>query len=467
MLAIFTAMLIVLVPFAAALAENPLGDMFEAAEKLLFDTGNVTVKAHAEFSLDGERFKTADGTYVQDGERSFWDLMLKTPKADGTEREGGYTVIADGEKVYVMETYYPGVYKTGTDAAQSTLVRRTVQLNVMAELAGFLVNQAAPLLGEDAVTVLPEETDGTAIRVKLGEDAPELVQMSLNLFYQYIAKRYFEMDYDHLNEENVYSLDNLITVTQGILYCTRSVSLKEADVMLARDGAGNLNRAEGTVSLLLNTSMDGAKALEISFTLETSAWGESRVKPFDPADYGVVLAEGAMDLDITAEEGVDAETENRMLEQIREVWKEAGYTLDDSMTGIVYRDDQYYYVNLFSQDDTVILNSFTDHDGKVLGLHDIVNLWQNVDDGYHFETYPDSETVKEVKERALAFIGLLNPELRQKISALQITWWYETGEELYFEMQEDPISQDGNGVLITVRVRPDWRIEFYSTVSQG
>ena len=86
---------------AAAENEKPLTDLCESAFELLFRTSNVTIKGEASFSLDGNWFKTAKAEYIQDGDRSFWELKLSSPKMDGTVRENGYTIIADGSKVYV------------------------------------------------------------------------------------------------------------------------------------------------------------------------------------------------------------------------------------------------------------------------------------------------------------------------------------------------------------------------------
>ena len=117
-----------------ALAEKPLTALFDFSEELLFATSNVTITGKAEFTLDGEWFKTAEIKYIQDGDRSFWDLKLTSPKQDGTERHNGYTVIADGSKIYVMEVYRPGIYKTGTGTPQSTLLRKSIQLDLMREM---------------------------------------------------------------------------------------------------------------------------------------------------------------------------------------------------------------------------------------------------------------------------------------------------------------------------------------------
>ena len=77
----------------SAFAETPVRKMYDSVFNLLFDTNNVTLTGHAEFSLDGEWFKTADAVYIQDGVNSRFDWKLLSPRWDGSERESGYTVI--------------------------------------------------------------------------------------------------------------------------------------------------------------------------------------------------------------------------------------------------------------------------------------------------------------------------------------------------------------------------------------
>ena len=73
-----------------AQAESPLARYYSAAEELLFHTDNVTVNAAAEFSLDGEWFKTAEISLAQDMNRSRRQLRLESPRADGTRRQNGH-----------------------------------------------------------------------------------------------------------------------------------------------------------------------------------------------------------------------------------------------------------------------------------------------------------------------------------------------------------------------------------------
>ena len=100
----------------SAPAEGKISSLMESLHSLLFSTINVTISGEAVFSLDGERFKTAEILYKQAGEDSHWQLDLKTPRRYRADQETGYTIIANGEKLYVMEHYHPGTYTTSSIA---------------------------------------------------------------------------------------------------------------------------------------------------------------------------------------------------------------------------------------------------------------------------------------------------------------------------------------------------------------
>ena len=105
---------------AFALSDGALTELWESGCDFLFRTDNVTVTGKAAFSLDGERFKTAELNYVQDGYSSYYGLKLLTPKADGSEEETGWIIISDEDGICsVMEAYTPGVYRWATTAPQN------------------------------------------------------------------------------------------------------------------------------------------------------------------------------------------------------------------------------------------------------------------------------------------------------------------------------------------------------------
>lgn len=472
-MAILLSLLMVLPLAAAALAENTVRLFYDAAVELLFETSNVTLNGQAEFSLDGVRFKTADLFYIQDYDNSCYQLNLYTPRRDGSDgpdRESGYTVIANGEDVYVMEVFYPGVYKTGSMSPQSTILRKSVQMNLMADLVRVLADQADTLFGEKAVTVQPDGRGGKMLRIVLEEDVPDMVNTALNVFYQFVAKRYFETDYDQVSERFMVPMDVYLTVTQAILGATKQISLKKTDVTAVRDSTGNLEQVKGDVSLLLNTGKDGTRQLDISFSLNVSDRDGSHVGPFDPEEYGVTRKGLPEEPESQDEERVDfdAEQTGLLLEGARAFCAQCGYTLDPDVICAAYQENGWINIDLQSPDGAEHLFYYTDPDGKLIGLHHVTNAFQQVNmDEYHFDEYPDMQLVTDASEKALQYLEEVNPEVRQLVDKVALDWWYETDGELFFTFHEDPLAQDWDGFLIVVRVKPEWRIEYFSITSNG
>ena len=459
----------------SAQGETPLRLMYDSIFSLLFDTDNVTLAGHAEFFLDGDRFKTADAKYIQDGNSSFWEWILHTPRRDGSERESGYTVIANGEKVYVMETYYPGVYKTGTTADSRTILRSSVQLNLLRDMLRILADQSDELLGESAVQTVKTDASGMEVRLQSGGDVPEIVNTVLNMTFQFAAKRYFFMDYDYISERYMGSMDHYITVTQGILGSTYYIGLDSADFTIKRDSVGNFESVNGELSFALNTEADGLRILRIAFRLDASDRGVSSVKRFDPDDYGVSMADGAMDLDFPEMRMLDPETERNYLEISESWWQLAGYAADETMTGSAIMEvrgpdnEERIHIEFANEDGSALRNCMMDSVGRMLGLHNLTNNWQGSVDDRHFEEYPDAELIRETEEKLLSYLAEVNPELGADVQALKTDWWYENGGELFLHFWEggEPVDHAWDEVDFIVRVRPEWRIEFFSCIANG
>ena len=285
--------LAVLLLSASALAESPAETLVASAESLLFNTSNVTLSGSAVFFLDDVVFKTADATCIQDQDRSFWQLKLTSPRPENPEKGdlvSGFTIIGIDSSVWVMETMNPGYYKTATAYPQTTLLRRSVQLDLMAALVRDLAKQADTLLGEGAVTAAPDAQGGTEIRIVADENVSDLVNTAITLLYQYAASRYFGVEYDQISTRYMSSLSNYISVTQGILYTTEYMYLKQADVTVSLDAAGELRSVSGAASVYLQTGGDGEHTLDVTFRLDVSDRGTSKVEAFDPEVYGVVPA---------------------------------------------------------------------------------------------------------------------------------------------------------------------------------
>ena len=468
------AILLALTALTGALAETPLRQIYDSVFNLLFDTNNVTLTGHAEFSLDGERFKTADAKYIQDGTSSLWEWKLMTPRQDGSGREGGYTVIANGENVYVIEAFYPGVYKTGSTAESDTILRRSIQLNLLRDFLRILADQSDTLLGENAVQVVRNDSSGLEIRLQAGSDVPEMVNTALNMTVQFVAKRYFDTDYDRISEQFMGTMDNYITVTQGILGSTYYMALRKVDIIFKRDAGGNLESVNGNISIILNTENDGIRTLDIDFRLDVSDLGRSNVKEFDPADYGVTLADGSL-----REPQIkfpDQDSENMILETARSRWYLAGYNADDTMMGSVRietsgedQEDERIYVDFINEDHSAHWTYFTDSLGRMLGLQNLTGVWQGNYEDRHKGQYPDQKLIKETEEKLLSYLSEENPELSADVLSLETDWWYQNGDELYLHFWEggEPVDHAWDEVDFIVRVAPEWRIEFFSCIGNG
>ena len=455
---------------AGASAESPLRTAFDAAKELAFNTGNVTIRGNADFRLDGARFKTAEVTYIQDGEDSFWQLKLFTPHEGDEERETGYTIVANGEMVYVMEAYTPGVYKTGTANPQSTILRNTVQLAVMTELAGVLADQADVLLGGNAVTSGEDGKGGTAVRVRAGEDVPQIVNTALNLAWEYVAKRYFRTDYDQLEGQNMGPLEAYQTPTQGILGATKYVALKQVDAEAVTDADGNLAAVSGSIALTLYTGRDETHLLNVSFRMEVSDRGTSRVRQFSPDDYGVVLAQDTMSYgQYDPEPAISEEEFSARVENGKALFAVSGYADAASMDGTSYEEDGRIFYEIWTNDDSLDVVCFTDAAGNLLSMSNLYGRWGDPD-GKVYQTesdYPDMQLIRLMAERTLEWLGQVNPEARARVKDLELGFWYQDGEDLFFGFEEDEPSPDGQRVNMVVRVQPDWRVESYSCISNG
>ena len=447
-----------------ALAEKPLTALFDFSEELLFATSNVTITGKAEFTLDGEWFKTAEIKYIQDGDRSFWDLKLTSPKQDGTERHNGYTVIADGSKIYVMEVYRPGIYKTGTGTPQSTLLRKSIQLDLMREMFRMIAEQTEET--ENSAVLIEENSDKHDLRIRIEENASPKLNLALNLFAQYAARRYFHMDYDQISELHMIPMNAYLTVTEGILASTKSIALKHAEVNIGKDQKGQPEKISGDVFVLLHTAKDGDRNLGISFHAEITDLGKSHVGAFSPAEYNVRLAEGAMQIDNIEYSEVDEYTREKLIEQAKAAWEQAGYTLDPSAYGYSYKQNGRYCTDLNDVRDNLSLSCVTNVAGKILELKNMGNPWQNREFDYE-KPCPYPELAEEAAQKVMEYLSQVNPEDSKRIEHLKVQCWMEQRDELYLEFCEDPIAQDWDGFLVVVRVKPDWQLQYYSCFSNG
>ncbi|MBR3017385.1 MAG: hypothetical protein IKH57_09970 [Clostridia bacterium] len=273
--------------------ESTLAELWNSGCEFLFHTNNVTVSGEASFFLDGERFKTAKLHYIQDDFKSFYGLTLLTPRAEGDDRETGWTIIADEEGYrYVMEAYEPGVYRIGSGRKENTLLRRTVRLDALTELGTLVIAQAEPLLPEGTVNTADENGLRTVHITVSQEQMPQIALSALNLAADYLSDRWFAFGFDRsLRADDSAVFDNYITVTQALTDGTVQWTLRNADITFTLDSQNRLTAAKGTVQAASTFWDQSTREVKVSFDLVMGEYGESQVKPFDPADYNVVLAD--------------------------------------------------------------------------------------------------------------------------------------------------------------------------------
>ena len=305
---ILTTLVLAAVLGASAAPDGALGGIYDAGRALLFETDNVTLTGNAVFSCDGERFKTVEAKYVQDGYDSLWQYDLYTPREPDDvrygsgDRKSGFTVIGNAETngtdLYVLDNVYPGTYRSGYEDRQDSLVRRSARLDQLVSLAGIVIRQAEPLLGADAVTVLTDNDAGKTVRIRLDEgNISELVNGVFNLCAQSVVSHMFKpvdfesIPYDHYSDWG--------TLADELAVYAERYSLAGADITVTVDGNGRLRSVKGTIAAdvqiagKMQYGFDRVLAagsrprIDVSFDVGVSAYGTSHVDRFDPQKAGV------------------------------------------------------------------------------------------------------------------------------------------------------------------------------------
>lgn len=179
------------------LAEGKLRALYQAGTNLLFDTDNVTLSAHAEFSYNDMLFKTMDAAYTQDGFNSLMDIKLKTPWSDGSVRDSGFTVVANGDVAYSIEPVNnPYVYSTSGYNPSDSVLSDTLLRRTLVGLGGAVVTAAEGAFA-DKLEVSGQADGSRTYRIRLAAgDAPELLNQTGTLLAQLAAERYYYVNYD-------------------------------------------------------------------------------------------------------------------------------------------------------------------------------------------------------------------------------------------------------------------------------
>lgn len=445
-------LLLVLALCFAVMAENstPATELYDSLTKILFTDDNVTLTGTAKFSLDGVWFKTADIILKQDGNQGYRELALSGTRLDGTAQKNGYQIVTDGTTVYVMETVRPGIYRTGTTSEHTSLIRNTRETEQLISLGRAFTASADLLLGKDILTETPEGD----LRFEFKDLESDLLNAVTNQVFQFAARRYFDNEYDSYAVDRHARIEDYVSVTQGILFTAKSVSLKQALVNVKRDENGLPKYLEGEITLNLKTVGKGDRTLDISFQMNVKDLGKTKVKRFDPKEYDVIsereMAQGEpMYID---ESDLNA-TERAALRALglagfdRNNIVYMGYqSMDDGSGEVSFGGAEGW-------EETFLI----DEDGKVTAMDMDSAEWKNgSDDQFTKDSQPDAETDEKVKAFLKDFLQEVNPDLVKTVDGLKAEWMYKRYEHVYAKYAGE------DAATFVVRIEPEMRAEAMS-----
>ena len=251
----------------AELATPVLSQLYHAGKHLLTEADNMTVSGKADFMLEGFPFKHAEGVYAQQEYDSYQQISLRSPRKDGSILENGYAVIDMGGTGYHVERY-PGHVLTGKNinAPKNHALRNSVSSEALLSL-GQQVASVMDLQMADKMS-FTHDSAGTKVSFQWEEeDIPVLFNGTLNLFWQEAARRYLSVLYDDMPLEGYALVEDYPTVTQGILFCTRNLTLKYLQTDATMDSDGRLLNLEGSAAFQLDCRGNESLALDVSFSL--------------------------------------------------------------------------------------------------------------------------------------------------------------------------------------------------------
>ncbi len=456
-LSLTALMLVLFICFSVFADSNtPAAELYDSLVKTLFYTENVTLTGTAKFSLDGILFKNAEITLKQDGNRTFRELTLKGPKRDGTTQKNGYTIVTDGTSLYLVEAVTPGVYRTGGTTEHTSLIRRSIEAEQLIGLGRALVSHADLFLGTDTLTETPEGD----IHFELKDNVPDLLNAAVNNLFQFAARRYFDEDYDNASADNNTRIDDYETVTHGILFTARTVSLKHASVTIKRDENGLLQHLEGEASLNVETCAEGLRQVDVTFQVNVKDAGKTTVKRFTPDDYGVVS-----EYEMAAAEPrsfSDAGLNDAELKALKGLTS-AGF--DRNMivyTGYHSKGEEGCVVSFGGAEgweETFLLTA----DEKLTGMTSENAEWQTGSaDQFTFNPEVNKETDEKAKAFMTAFIQEMNPDVLKTVKEFKMEWLYERYDHVYAQYIGESADANGKDVTFVVRISPELRIEFFS-----
>ena len=287
MLCLLAAGLLLAGSFAAAESESgdsplPLTRLYEACARLLTGETSMTLEGSANFSLDGTLFKHAEGLCAQEGANAYQQLELRTPRADGSLLESGYAVWDRNGSGFSVERWAGNVRASRVvNPPKEQALRPSVASGT---LLGFCRGAAEFLDDRLAEQTLETVTDaGLEITMHLSEkQVPVLMNAGLNLLFQFGARHFFGLDYHDMPTEGWASIGDYLTVTQGILYCARELSIRDLSFTASLDPAGNLTLLQGETRICLLCRDGSLSLLDVSFSLTGKDYGSTVVREVIP-----------------------------------------------------------------------------------------------------------------------------------------------------------------------------------------
>ena len=453
-----------------AYAEPAFVTLIDTAEKLAYHTENVTIEGKAVFSLDGERFKTAEITYVQDGENSFWQEKLYTPREWRPDLVSGFTVIANGDDIYAIDALKPRGYRSGFDAAQSTLLRKTQRSDLLFALARTAAAQLSPVF-DARVSQTETEAGGRTYQLALQEgEAPQLLNLMALLSMRLLGRRMFE-DYDEddsiiqLADSDYHDHTIFSTARQRILYDTEALALGETSVAVSLDGQGRLTAVSGTLNAGLTDYLGEKRLLTVDFEAALSRYGTSHVNAFDPEEYHVVPYWQAEEEELAGKKpekklSLSDDQLASLTERARTLARAAGYKAEE-MTSVSEDDGRFYFRFDETEDQQDFCVVTLTEDGLCPELSEYFDI-DRTD-----EKSEENLLTDEMKEKIMAFLRLAAPALADGVRDLTGDWQYRDGDVWEINVHAPDENGDEGLPELIIRVLPEWKILKYSCLGNG
>lgn len=214
---IFAVLLAVAFLFGTASAEGSLTDLYQAFEKMLFETDNVTLSGKAEFTYDDDCFKTISVRYLWENlEDRYQDVDYWTKGKNGKDYVSGYTVLAvDGladawdkyDHYSFMDAYGERKYLFNSDL-----------IGVYQNVAALLKDQAEKVL-QPFVTVESSGKETTYWVALEGKALPRVLKNTVETGIRYGLSRYLFVhmpEYDP--EPDYHAVDYSFAEMMPVLY---------------------------------------------------------------------------------------------------------------------------------------------------------------------------------------------------------------------------------------------------------